>query len=117
VCKLPKDTIVIFDGIPRDGNQKTSFDALMKDCGRSFRALHFVLTPEEGAARIAGRAKQEGRADDANEEAIRRRMALFHEKTMPVVEDYKSRGIVEEVDGGKSADEVFGELKKILGLE
>jgi adenylate kinase family enzyme len=75
-----------------------------------------MLSAEEGVERIAGRAKQEGRADDANEEAIRRRMALFKEKTMPVVEIYRAMGKITDVDAAKEVDVVYSDVKTTLGL-
>lgn len=116
VCGLPKDLTVVFDGIPRDLDQQRDFDVIMKECGREFRCLHFVLSAEEGVARIAGRAKLEGRTDDANEETIRRRMALFKEKTMPVVEIYRQMGRVVDVNAAQEVDQVFGDVKKALAL-
>lgn len=116
VCSLPRDQVVIFDGIPRDSEQMREFNAMMERCGREFRCLHFVLPAEHGVTRIAGRAKEQGRADDANEESIRRRMALFQEKTMPVVEEYRASGKVWDIDASKPVEDVFMDVKGVLGL-
>ncbi len=110
----PTDQKILFDGIPRDLNQMKDFDAIMQDASRTFRVIHLLLDPEEGMRRILGRAKVEGRADDANEEVIKRRMNTFVEKTVPVLEQYKKKGIVTEVDGKKSVDEVYGEMKRAI---
>ncbi len=114
IGKRAKDQKILFDGIPRDGNQQKDFDMIMKDVGREFRAIHLLLTQEEGMQRILGRAKTEGRADDANEEIIRKRMKTFFDKTMPVIEDYKARGLVSEIEGGKGMEEVYGEMRKAI---
>ncbi len=114
ITKRPKDQKILFDGIPRDENQKKDFDAIMQEVGRDFRAIHLLLDPEEGVERILGRAKIEGRADDANEEIIRRRMSTFVEKTMPVIEAYKGQGKVVEVDGRKSVEAVYAALKQAV---
>ncbi len=112
VLARPKDQKILFDGIPRDLNQMRDFDLIMKDAGRGFRVIHLQLDPEEGMRRILGRAKVEGRRDDANEAVIRRRMNTFVEKTVPVLEEYKKRGIVTEVDGKKAVDQVYTQMKK-----
>ncbi len=109
----PADQKILFDGIPRDADQQKSFDKILASAGRSFRCIHLKLDPEEGVRRILGRAKTEGRADDANEEVIRRRMRTFVEKTLPVIKAYEERGLVTEVDGMKTVDEVYGEMKKV----
>ncbi|MFA6523063.1 MAG: nucleoside monophosphate kinase [Candidatus Peribacteraceae bacterium] len=116
IGKRPKDQKILFDGIPRDENQKKDFDGIMEEAGRDFRAIHLLLDPEEGVRRILGRAKIEGRADDANEETIRRRMGTFVSKTLPVIGAYREEGLVEELDGSKSVDEVYGVLKDAVSM-
>ena len=114
IAARPASQQILFDGIPRDADQKKDFDAIMKEVGRDFRCIHLLLDPEEGLQRIFGRAKAEGRADDSNEEIIRRRMKTFTEKTMPVIEEYKRAGKVIEVDGQGTVEEIYGELKKTI---
>jgi len=105
---------ILFDGIPRDLDQMRSFDRIMVEAGRDFTCIEIALTQEEGVQRILGRAKVEGRADDANEETIRRRMKTFFEKTKPVIELYKAAGKLVEVDGNGTVDEVYDAVKKQL---
>ncbi|MEK7218607.1 MAG: nucleoside monophosphate kinase [Patescibacteria group bacterium] len=114
VMMRPKGQRILFDGIPRDGDQKKDFDAVMREAGRDFRAIHLLLDPEEGVQRILGRAKVEGRADDANEETIRHRMRTFVSQTIPVIESYKREGKVIEVEGKRSVEEVYEVLEKVV---
>lgn len=114
ILKRPKTQKILFDGIPRDLDQMKDFDAIMSEVGRGFHVIHLTLDPEEGLKRIFGRAKTEGRADDANEEIIRRRMNTFVEKTLPVLEQYKEKGIVTEIDGMKDVESVYGEMKRVV---
>lgn len=114
ILTRPKNQKILFDGIPRDENQMLSFDQIMKDLGRDFRCIHILLTPDEGMKRILWRAKTEGRADDADTAIVARRMKTFTGKTMPVIEKYKNEGKMIEIDGMKSVDEVYGEMKKVL---
>ncbi|MBI3331574.1 nucleoside monophosphate kinase [Candidatus Peregrinibacteria bacterium] len=108
------DQKILFDGIPRDLNQMKDFNAIMRDVGRDFRAVHLKLDPEEGLKRIFRRAQAQGRADDANEEIVRRRMQTFVEKTMPVIGRYKKEGKVTEIDGMGTEEKVYEQLKKAL---
>ena len=110
------DQKILFDGIPRDSDQKKSFDVIMKKLGRDFHCLHIHIDPEEGVQRILKRATIEGRKDDASEETIRKRMATFTEKTMPVVEAYKQAGKVSEVEGTGSVEEIYQNILKALKL-
>ncbi|UPA22803.1 adenylate kinase [Candidatus Peribacteria bacterium] len=107
VAAQPLDEKLLFDGIPRDMDQKRAFDALMNDLGRDFRCVHLVVDEEEALKRVQQRAQEQGRADDANEEFIRRRMNLFHEKTEPVINDYRMQGKVIDVGGEGTMDEVY----------
>lgn len=110
VAAQPLEEKLLFDGIPRDMDQKRAFDDLMKDLGRDFRCVHLVVDEEEALKRVQQRAAEQGRADDANEEFIRRRMNLFHEKTEPVINDYRMHGKVIDVSGEGTMDEVYGEI-------
>jgi adenylate kinase len=112
----PPDRRIIFDGIPRDLDQMRDFDAVMQETGRGFRCVQILCDMEKAVRRILGRAGIEGRTDDLNEEAIRKRMALFTEKTLPVIERYRARKNMTDIDGEGTIEEVYERLKKGLGL-
>lgn len=111
IAARPKTTKILFDGIPRDEAQKKDFDEVMKKADREFRCIHFLLDATEAKNRILGRAKEEGRADDADLSIIERRMNTFSEKTLPVIEEYKKAGLVTEIDANRGVEEVYSELK------
>lgn len=114
IAELPEGKAVVFDGIPRNMGQKDAFDALMANDEREFRCVELIVDEEAAVRRILGRAKIEGRIDDANEDAIRRRIALFHEKTQPVIDAYRAEGVLADVDGEGTMDEVYGRLKAAI---
>jgi adenylate kinase len=105
---------MLFDGIPRNTDQMGPFDAVLRESGREFRCIEIHVDEEAAVQRILKRASLEGRADDASEESIRRRMQLFHEKTEPVIEAYRTRGIVTDIDGEGTVEEVYARLKKVM---
>lgn len=111
IAARPPTTKILFDGIPRDEAQMNDFNAIMEKAGRDFRCIHFLLDATAAENRILGRAQQEGRADDANTEIIRRRMATFTSKTLPVIATYKDAGKVVEVSADRGVDEVYAALK------
>ena len=112
ILSRPQAQKILFDGIPRDQDQMRDFDLIMCEVGRAFCCIHIQLNPEEGLRRILGRAATEGRADDADEEIIRKRMQTFSLKTLPVIERYKDQGKVVEVDGMQSVEDVYGQMKE-----
>ncbi|MFA5800138.1 MAG: nucleoside monophosphate kinase [Candidatus Peribacteraceae bacterium] len=114
IAARPKTMRILFDGIPRDLGQQRDFDAIMAEANRPFCCMHILLDEEEGVRRILGRAKVEGRADDTNEEIIRRRMATFRSKTLPVIGAYKKQGKVTEVDGSRGIGEVYKDVQKMM---
>jgi adenylate kinase len=114
ILAKPKTQKILFDGIPRDSDQKRDFDAIMKSAGREFLGIHFVLDATEATNRILGRAKLEGRADDANTEIIKRRMNTFLEKTVPVVEAYRAAGKIRNIEAKGTVEEIYSELKRAV---
>lgn len=116
VCAKPKDVPVLFDGVPRDLQQMRDFDRIMTECGREFRCVELVADETTAIARLRKRAVEQGRADDAKDEFILRRMTLFHEKTEPVIAAYRAAGKVVDVHGDAAEEEVYAALKAALKL-
>ena len=106
---------ILFDGIPRNPEQMELFNSIMQKQGRLFHCVQLTLPREEAVQRVLGRAALEGRADDADESAIRERMRLFDEKTQPVIAAYRASGNMIYVDGRGSMEEVYGKLKEAMG--
>lgn len=113
ILARPKTQKILFDGVPRDLNQMRDFDAIMAEAGRKFRCVQLTLDPGLGIGRVMGRAKKEGRIDDADEEVIHRRMQTFMEKTLPVIGHYKRKKNLIEIDGNREMEEVYEDLKKV----
>ena len=63
--------------------------------------------------RLRKRAELEGRKDD-NVETVRTRMAVFKEQTAPLIDYYRSQGILVELDGSGSVDEVAQRIDEAL---
>lgn len=114
ILKRPKSQKLLFDGIPRDRDQMRDFDSVMHEAGRDFRCVQILLSEDEALARIFGRAKHEGRADDANEDIIKRRIETFKTKTIPVIEAYRRAGSMVDIDGTGSVEKVYEELRRAI---
>lgn len=100
----------LLDGYPRTVAQVEELDVMLADAGRSLDAV-VVLTvqQEELVQRLLHRAEVEGRADDT-EEVIRHRQDVYIEQTAPLIEVYAGRGLLVEVDGMGTVDEVSGRV-------
>jgi len=63
--------------------------------------------------RLLRRAEIEGRSDD-NETTIRNRMRVYREQTQPLIDHYRSLGVLAEVGGEGSIDEVAARIEGAL---
>lgn len=96
----------LLDGYPRTLAQVEELDGMIAYTGHRLDAV-VVLTvdQEEIVQRLLQRAQTEGRADDT-EDVIRRRQEVYAEQTAPLIDVYRQRGILVEVDGLGEVSEV-----------
>jgi adenylate kinase len=96
----------LLDGYPRTLSQVEELDGMIKFTGHELDAV-LVLTVDEDeiVQRLLQRAELEGRADDT-EDVIRRRQELYTEQTEPLIEVYRGRGILVELDGMGEVEDV-----------
>ena len=96
----------LLDGYPRTLAQVEELDGMIKFTGHELDAV-VVLTvdSEELVQRLLQRAETDGRSDDT-EEVIRRRQEVYAEQTEPLIDVYRDRNLLIEVDGMGEVDEV-----------
>ncbi|MCW2818329.1 MAG: adenylate kinase [Marmoricola sp.] len=96
----------LLDGYPRTLAQVEELDGMIKFTGHQLDAV-VVLTvdPEELVQRLLQRAETDGRSDDT-EDVVRRRQEVYAEQTEPLIEVYRERGLLREVDGMGEVDQV-----------
>jgi adenylate kinase len=100
----------LLDGYPRTLPQVENLDAALAESGTSIDAVISLLAdPDEVVARLLKRAASDGRVDD-NEETIRVRQQVYADQTAPLLEVYRDRGVLVEVDGLGPVEEVSGRL-------
>ena len=102
----------ILDGYPRTRGQAEMLDPLAEKLGLGEVGLVLMLeVPEEEVVqRISGRraeAAGERERDDDKEEVVLERMRVYRELTEPLVEYYRQRGVVREIDGMGTIDEIY----------
>jgi adenylate kinase len=96
----------LLDGYPRTVQQVQTLDDYLTETKRPLNAaISLLADTEEVVARLLRRAVIDGRSDD-NEETIRVRLQVYAEQTEPLLEVYRSRGLLVEVDGHGEIQEV-----------
>jgi len=102
----------VLDGFPRTTAQAEALDALLMEFGSKINIVPSINVAQDVlVARLLKRAEIEGRADD-NEETIRIRMRVYHEQTAPLLDFYKRRELLVEIDGEQPIDKVQRDLLK-----
>ena len=97
---VPDEVVFLLDGFPRTLAQAEALDKILAARGEKVNGVISIMIPDSLVfERIAGRAKIEGRADDASPEVIAHRIQTYHSQTEPLKEYYRAAGNYYEVDG------------------
>jgi adenylate kinase len=106
----------LLDGYPRTLAQVEELDGMIRFTGHSLdAAVVLTVDAEELVQRLVKRALTEGRADDT-EDVIRRRQEVYVEQTEPLIGVYRDRGILLEIDGMGSVDDVTARIFEALDV-
>lgn len=98
----------ILDGFPRTVPQAEKFANGIK------AVIYLKVTDKEALWRLAGRA-DEGVREDNTLKAIMKRIDQFHQKTEPVIDFYRQKGVLIEIDGEKSIEDIQDEILDRIG--
>lgn len=98
----------IFDGFPRTQAQARALDELLerKKTGITLM-IALEVTDEELTKRLLQRGAESGRADDQNEEVIRRRIYEYNSKTAPLKQYYSMQSKFHSVYGMGTIEDIF----------
>ena len=134
----------LLDGFPRTVGQAEMLDALLDSRGRELTAVLLIDAPDdEVVRRLSGRRtcakgqhvyhvefdppKHEGvcdqdgsrliQRDDDKPETVRKRLAVYHEQTEPLVDWYEDKGVLRRFDGQRSPDEVHDRIRATLATK
>ncbi len=138
LASLSREQGIAFDGVPRNVEQAEYFMEILREFGRKIDRVFFVdISKEESVKRIGkrfacqdckepiilkegqpavcpkcgGELKQ--RADDTKE-GIEKRLKIYAEKTMPVIEFFEKMNLVSRINGEQTEEEVFVDIMKTL---
>jgi adenylate kinase len=100
----------LLDGYPRTLPQVDYLDGVLDEGGRAIDAvISLAVDPDELVSRLLKRRASAGREDDTPE-AIRTRQQVYIDQTAPLLDVYRDRGVLLEVDGLGQVDEVTQRL-------
>ena len=127
----------VLDGFPRNLKQAEALDkmcridkvillevpdevilerlSLRRSCPKCNRVYHLKYNPpkEDEICDYCG-AKLYQRDDD-KEEVIKKRLEVYRKETEPIAKFYREKGILVKVNGSKSIEEIFSDIKGVLG--
>ena len=131
----------ILDGFPRTAAQAAALDAILHDMGISLTAvLNITANKDDLVKRICGRfvcrscgasfhkefrpPKKAGvcdvcggelyQRDDDKEETVNQRLSVYESSTKPLIDYYEASGVLANIDGDKSMDEVHDQIVSAL---
>lgn len=131
----------VLDGFPRTVPQAGALDGMLERRGIPIDGIVSVIVPDdEVVRRLSGRRVCRGcgamfhtafdacakgevcdrcggalfQRDDDTEPVIRQRLSVYHQNTAPVLEHYRARGLLREVAGTGSRDDVFSRLVALV---
>lgn len=132
----------VLDGFPRTIPQAEALDAALGKINEKMDYAIDVDVPDENIVnRMSGRRaclncgatyhlisippKVEGICDrcgseivlreDDKPETVQKRLKVYHEQTQPLIDYYSKKGVLAEVDGTQSMENVFNAIVDVLG--
>ncbi|MGI3780501.1 MAG: adenylate kinase [Janthinobacterium lividum] len=100
----------LLDGYPRTLQQVDYLDSVLDEGARQLEAvISLQADSDEVVRRLLKRAETSGRDDD-NEATIRTRQDTYTRETAPLLDVYRDRGLLVEVDGLGAVDDVTERL-------
>ena len=81
-------------------------------CGSTF---HIKYAPTKVVCICDRCGKELILRDDDKPETVQNRLNVYHKQTQPLIDFYKNKGVLAEVDGTVDMEDVFNAIVKILG--
>ena len=131
----------LLDGFPRTINQAEELDKILDSMKKAIDSVISLEVPDEDIIeRITGRrmckncgavyhikfspSKEEGvcdkcggelyQRDDDKEETVRERLSVYKQQTEPLKAYYDKKGLLKEIEGTGSIDDIFKKVETIL---
>jgi len=136
---IPQEQGIVFDGFPRNLDQAQYFQKALLEFGRVIDVIFNIkISEEEAVKRISKRwvcekcksvfimgkeikdkkekcpacGNEIGQRIDDTPEGVRKRLKVFREETVPVLNSFEENGLVVDIDGEQPIDKVFEDILK-----
>jgi adenylate kinase len=104
----------ILDGFPRTVEQAKALDGILGGNEKGLSAVVNLSVPEKVLIeRLEGRSGSESRADDRRETVLER-LRVYREKTEPLIDFYRRRGLLSDLDGVGGVMEVADRIARAV---
>lgn len=111
LLKIEDNKIVLLDGFPRTMENVNDWFSEMSSIAEIVKVIYLNTTEENMKKRILSR--NEGRSDDKIE-GVLQRISLFKSETLPLIQFFKDKKLLYEINGNLSIEEVYKEIEGII---
>ncbi len=116
--RLSRDDVksgFLLDGFPRSVTQAEELDKILDEHSLSLdHVVNISVSDDDIRDRLMKRAEIEGRVDDADPAVVQNRLDVYKSQSEPCLGYYRSKGVVRDIDGIGSIDEVFERIQSAL---
>jgi adenylate kinase len=100
----------LLDGFPRTARQAEALSQVLNGTGQPLDGVIALrVDQDELVRRLAGRGRQ-----DDKPETVRARLKVYQDRTEPLLDYYDRQGLLINIDGTGTPDEVFGRIRAAL---
>jgi adenylate kinase len=110
---LKLDKVILFEIDDDLVVERLSGRRVCPSCGAVYHMIYNPPKKDELCDRCGAKLIQR---DDDREEVVRNRLEVYRKQTAPLIEYYERKGILIRLDASREIEEVYQELKKVLGL-
>ena len=103
----------LLDGFPRTVDQADALEGLLGNERRLTAVINLLVPESVLIGRLEGRSGSESRADDRRETVLER-LRVYRQKTEPLIEFYRRRDVLRDVDGVGEVPEIAGRILRAV---
>jgi adenylate kinase len=106
---LPLDAVISIDVSRDELVRRLAGRWICRRCGRTFHEVFNPYRPGDPCPGGGGDCDLYQREDD-RPETVANRLSVYEQQTAPLIDYYRSRGLLREVDGERPPDEVHDQI-------